>query len=44
MHAPAVGRALGELVLDGAFQTIDLGRLGYRRILDDAPYPEAGII
>jgi len=43
MHAPAVGRALGELILDGGFQTIDLTRMGYQRVLDNEPYAEAGI-
>ena len=43
MHAPAVGRALAELVLDRDFQTLDLSRLGAQRIRDDDPYPELGI-
>lgn len=44
MHAPAVGRALAELVVTGRFQTLDLSRLGYRRVLEGAPCPETGII
>jgi len=44
MHAPAVGRALAELVVNGRFETIDLGRMGYQRVLDNAPYAEQGII
>ena len=43
MHAPAVGRALSELVLDGGYKTIDLTRMGYGRVLDNAPYTERGI-
>ena len=43
MHAPAVGRALGELALDGGFQTLDLSPMGFQRVLDDVPYGEAGI-
>ncbi len=43
MHAPAVGRALAELILTGRFQTLDLGRMGTRRVLDSAPYAESGI-
>ncbi len=43
MHAPAVGRALAELALDGDYQTLDLSAMGFQRVLDDAPYPEAGI-
>jgi FAD-dependent oxidoreductase domain-containing protein 1 len=44
MHAPAVGRALAELVLHGGYQTIDLSRLGYQRIADGRPYRERGIL
>jgi FAD-dependent oxidoreductase domain-containing protein 1 len=44
MHAPAVGRALGELIVHGQFMTIDLGRMGYQRIIDDTPYRETGIL
>lgn len=43
MHAPAVGRALSELVLDGRYQTLDLSRMGYQRVLDGTPYAEDGI-
>ena len=43
MHAPAVGRALSELVLHGEYRTIDLSRMEFARVLDDAPYPEIGI-
>lgn len=44
MHAPAAGRAIAELIVHGRFETIDLARLGYRRIADNAPYPERGIL
>jgi len=37
MQAPAVGRGLSELLLHGRYQTLDLSRLGYRRILDGTP-------
>lgn len=43
MHAPAVGCALEELTLHGAFQSLDLWRLSLRRMREDAPYPELGI-
>jgi glycine/D-amino acid oxidase-like deaminating enzyme len=43
MHAPAVGLALSELIVDGAFSTIDLERMSYQRVLDDVPYREIGI-
>jgi FAD-dependent oxidoreductase domain-containing protein 1 len=44
MHAPAVGRALAELIVGGRFETIDLSRMGYQRVLDGAPYREKGIL
>lgn len=44
MHAPAVGRALAELITKGCYETLDLARMGYQRVLDQAPYRETGII
>ena len=44
MHAPAVGRALAELIIKGRYETIDLARMGYQRVVDRAPYAEAGIL
>ncbi|MCC6534589.1 MAG: FAD-binding oxidoreductase [Burkholderiales bacterium] len=44
MHAPAVGRALAELIVRGRFETIDLARMGYQRVRDRVPYAERGII
>lgn len=35
MHAPAVGRAVKEMILDGGFRAIDLARLSWRRVLDE---------
>jgi len=43
MHAPAVGRAMSELILTGAYQSLDLSRMDYRRVLDNRPYAELGI-
>jgi FAD-dependent oxidoreductase domain-containing protein 1 len=43
MHAPAVGRALSELVLHGSFQTLDLTRMGLQRVLAGEPYRELTI-
>ncbi len=43
MHAPAVGRALAELALEGDYRTLDLSRMSFQRVLDDAPYAESGI-
>lgn len=39
-QSPAVGRAISEMILDGAFSTIDLTRLGFDRILLDTPIRE----
>jgi glycine/D-amino acid oxidase-like deaminating enzyme len=44
MHAPGCGRAIAELILTGSFQTIDLTRFGWQRVLDGAPLRERGII
>ncbi len=44
MHSPGVGRAISELILTGAFQTMDLRRFGWQRILDNKPVKESGII
>jgi len=44
MHAPGVGRALAELILRGRYETIDLTRLGWQRIVDSKPLREEGII
>lgn len=44
MHAPACGRAVAELILDGGYTTIDLSRLGWKRVADETPRPEEGIV
>lgn len=44
MHAPAVGRAVAELVLDGGYRTLDLTRMGCRRVIDEVPYRDDGIV
>lgn len=44
MHAPAVGRGLAELIMKGRFDTIDVSRLGYRRVLEGVPCRETGIL
>jgi len=44
MHAPAVGRALAELILEGGYRTLDLARMDYRRVQANAPYREEGIV
>ena len=43
MHAPAAGRAIGELITTGRYQTIDLTAFGYERVENGAPCPETGI-
>ena len=43
-HAPAIGRALKELILDGGYQTIDLSRFGYQRVLDNQPIEDISIM
>jgi glycine/D-amino acid oxidase-like deaminating enzyme len=44
MHAPACGRAMAELLVTGGYQTIDLSRFGWQRLLDGTPLREQGII
>jgi FAD-dependent oxidoreductase domain-containing protein 1 len=44
MHAPGCGRAMAELILTGRYQTIDLTRFGWQRLLDGQPLRERGII
>ena len=44
MHAPAAGRAIAERIVHGGDRSIDLTRLGYRRVLDNSPYAERGIV
>ena len=44
MHAPAAGRAIAELIVHGRYETLDLTRLGYRRIEERSAYRERGIL
>ncbi len=43
-QSPAVGRALSELIAYGRFCTLDLGRLGWHRILDGHPIVERNVV
>lgn len=43
-QSPAVGRAVAEMILDGGFQTIDLTRFGFNRLLLDKPMYEVCIV
>jgi FAD-dependent oxidoreductase domain-containing protein 1 len=40
MQAPATGRAIAELILDGRYTTLDLTRFGYDRIARGEALPE----
>lgn len=41
--APAVGRAIAELILFGRYVSIDLSKLGFQRFLDLEPMREANV-
>jgi glycine/D-amino acid oxidase-like deaminating enzyme len=44
MHSPGCGRAIAELILTGSYQTIDLSRFGWHRVIENRPCAEKGII
>jgi FAD-dependent oxidoreductase domain-containing protein 1 len=41
MHAPAAGRGVAELIVKGAYTSLDLSPLGYHRIRQGKPMPES---
>lgn len=43
-QAAAAGRAISELIVHGRFQTIDLTRFGYARIVENRPLMELNVI
>ena len=43
-QAPAIGRAIAELLWDDDFQTIDLTRFCFDRILNNVKMEEAAIV
>lgn len=43
MHSPATGRGVAELITHGAYRTLDLSPLGYRRVREGRPMPETVI-
>ena len=43
-QAPAAGRALGEWIVHGGFQSLDLSALLYARIGEGRPVKETNIV
>lgn len=43
-QAPAVGRAIAELVVHGGYRTIDCSAFGYERVRENRPYRELNVI
>ncbi len=43
-QAPAVGRALGELIVHGGFRGLDLSRLSYGRLVAGEPLRELNVV
>lgn len=43
-QAPAVGKAIAELVLHGGYRTIDCSAFGYRRVAENRPFRELNVI
>ncbi|KAM6043265.1 FAD-dependent oxidoreductase domain-containing protein 1 isoform 2-T2 [Chlamydotis macqueenii] len=43
-HAPAAGRAVAELLVRGRYESLDLRRLGWQRLLDGEALEEGGVI
>jgi hypothetical protein len=42
-HSPGVGHAIAELIIHGAYRTIDVSRLGFARVEAHAPLREANV-
>lgn len=43
-QAPAIGRGMAELVLHGAYRSLDLSELGVERVLEGRPFLERAIV
>jgi FAD-dependent oxidoreductase domain-containing protein 1 len=43
-QAPAVGRALAELIVHGGYRTLELSELGHERVLENRPLLERNVI
>ena len=43
-QSPAIGRALSEMILEGAFKSIDLTRFGYERVARNQPLAELNVV
>jgi len=43
-QAPAVGRAISELIVDGRYTTLNLSRFSYDRILNKQPIVELNVL
>jgi len=43
-QGPAVGRAVAELILDGGYETIDLTRFGFERVIEKRKVLERNIV
>lgn len=42
-QSPGIGRAMSELLIHGRYQTIDLQRFGFQRVIDNTPLLEANV-
>lgn len=43
-QSPAMGRAMSELIIHGAYQTLDLSPMGYERVTTGQPFIETAVI